>query len=87
MAAWQPSASLDRCGEREHQAAGASWLPEFVDFVRGIERDRAAVEAALMTEWSNEQTEARVLQRKAVRRQVCGRGGFALVLCRVVTAA
>ena len=80
--------------ERDHAAlapwlvaADASGLPEFVEFAKGIERDRAAVEAALTTEWSNGQTEARVLQLKAVRRQMRGRGSFALVRRRVVTAA
>ncbi len=80
--------------ERDHPApapwlvaADASGLPEFVEFATGIDRDRAAVEAALTTAWSTGQTEARVLQRKAVRRQLRGRGGVALVRCRVVTAA
>ena len=80
--------------ERDHAAlapwlaaADASALPEFVEFAKGIARDRAAVEAALTTAWSNGQTEARVLQLKAVRRQMRGRGGFALVRRRVVTAA
>ena len=68
-------------------AAHESGLPEFVEFAKGIERDHAAVEAALTMEWSNGQTEARVLQLKAVRRQMRGRGGFDLVRRRVVTAA
>ncbi len=67
--------------------AAASGLAEFVEFAKGIVRDRAAVEAALTTPWSNGQTEARVLQLKTVRRQMRGRGGFALVRRRVVTAA
>jgi len=44
------------------------------------------VNAALQYRWSNGQTEAQVLQLKAVRRQMRGRGGFALVRRRVVTA-
>jgi transposase len=65
-------------------AALASGLPEFGELARGIERDRAAVEAALRSEWSNGQTEAQVLQLKVVRRQMRGRGRFELVRRRVV---
>jgi len=67
--------------------AEARGLAEFVACARGIVRDRAAVEAALTTPWSNGQTAARVLQLQTVRRQMRGRGGFALVRRRVVTAA
>ena len=66
--------------------AEASGLAEFVEFAKGVARDRAAVEAALTTPWSNGQTEARVLQLKAVRRQMRGRGSLALVRRRVVAA-
>ncbi len=67
--------------------AATSGLADFVEFAKGIERDHAAVEAALTTPWSNGQTEARVLQLKAVRRQMRGRGSLALVRQRVVKAA
>jgi len=66
--------------------AEASGLADFVEFAKGVERDRAAVTAALTTPWNNGQTEARVLQLKAVRRQMRGRGGLALVRRRVVAA-
>jgi transposase len=68
-------------------AAEASGLVELEEFAKGLIRDRAAVEAALRYRWSNGQTEAQVLQLKAVRRQMRGRGGFALVRRRVVKAA
>lgn len=68
-------------------AAAGSGLPEFVEFAKGIARDRPAVDAALTTPWSNGQTEARVLQVKALRRQMRGRGGFALIRRCLVTAA
>jgi len=67
--------------------AATSGLDDFVEFAKGIARDRAAVEAALTMPWSNGQTEARVLQLKAVRRQMRGRGSLALVRQRVVKAA
>jgi len=79
--------------ERDHAAlaswratARASGLPEMVEFAKGIIRDQASVNAALEYQWSNGQTEAQVLQLKAVRRQMHGRGGFALVRRRVVQA-
>ena len=53
----------------------------------GLEGDRAAVAAALRLPYSNGQTEAQVLQLKAVRRQMRGRGGFELLRRRVVKSA
>ena len=49
--------------------------------------DLAAIEAALRHEWSNGRTEAHVLQLKAVRRQMRGRGGFELLRRRVIKVA
>jgi len=80
--------------ERDHgaldgwlAAAAASGLPELAEFAKGLVRDLSAVEAALQHEWSNGQTEAHVLQLKTLRRQMRGRGGFALVRRRMVKAA
>ena len=67
-------------------AVSASGLAELVEFAKGLVRDRAAVEAALQYHWSNGQTEAQVLQLKTLRRQMHGRGSFALVRRRVVKA-
>ncbi len=79
-------AYLHHMGERAPAVLTGQRLA--VEFRRLVcERDHAAVAAALTLEWSNGQTEARVLQLKAVRRQMRGRGGFALVRRRVVTAA
>jgi transposase len=68
-------------------AAQTSVVPEFGELAKGFGRDHAAVEAALQYEWSSGQVEAQVLQVKALRRQMRGRGGFALVRRRVVKAA
>ncbi|HEX2186647.1 MAG TPA: transposase [Chloroflexota bacterium] len=68
-------------------AAATSGVAELREFAAGIERDRAAVENALIYEWSNGQTEAQVLQLKGVRRQMRGRGGFELLRRRVVKVA
>jgi transposase len=67
-------------------AAEAGRRLEVVAFAHERIRDRAAVEAALQYRWSNGQTEAQVLQLKAVRRQMRDRGGCALVRRRVVQA-
>jgi transposase len=66
--------------------AEASGLADFVVFAKGVERGRAAVTAALTTLWNNGQTEDRVLQLQAVRRQMRGRGDLALVRRRMVAA-
>ncbi|MCC6630160.1 MAG: ISL3 family transposase [Chloroflexi bacterium] len=67
--------------------ATASGVAEFRELAAGIARDRVAIEAALRHEWSNGRTEAHVLQLKAVRRQMRGRGGFELLRRRVIKAA
>jgi transposase len=67
--------------------AKASGVPEFRELAAGMERDRPAIEAALRHEWSNGRTEAQVLQLKAVRRQMRGRGGFELLRRRVIKVA
>jgi Transposase/Helix-turn-helix len=67
--------------------ATASGVAEFRELAAGMARDRAAIEAALRHEWSNGRTEAQVLQLKAVRRQMRGRGGFELLRRRVIRVA
>jgi transposase len=67
--------------------AEACGVAEFRELAAGMARDRAAVEAALRHDWSNGRTEAQVLQLKAVRRQMRGRGGFELLRRRVVKRA
>lgn len=68
-------------------AAQTSAVPEFGELAKGFVRDHAAVEAALQYAWSSGQVEAQVLQVKALRRQMRGRGSFALVRRRVAKAA
>jgi transposase len=80
-------------GEREIAAlnawlddAGASALQPFRSLANGIDADRAAVEAALTTEWSNGPVEGHVHRLKLVKRRGYGRASFALLRRRVLAA-
>ncbi len=80
--------------QRDHEAlapwlgaASASDLVEFREFAAGIERDRAAVEAALTTPWSSGTTEGQVNRIKMVKRAMFGRANFDLLRKRVLRVA
>jgi transposase len=62
-------------------------LPELRGFVAGIRRDQAAVEAALVWEWSNGQTEGQINRLKALKRQMYGRAKLDLLRQRFLYAA
>lgn len=64
-----------------------SQLPELKAFARGLEQDRAAIEAALREEWSNGQTEGQVHRLKLLKRQMYGRAEFDLLRAKVLFAA
>jgi transposase len=68
-------------------AATASGLVEFQNLAIGIERDRAAVEAALQLAWSNGQTEGQITKLKLLKRQGYGRAGLPLLRARLLRAA
>ncbi len=95
LAAQRLTREFNRLVRERDQGALAPWLtaaqtsavPEFGELAKGFVRDHAAVEAALQYAWSSGQVEAQVLQVKALRRQMRGRGSFALVRRRVVKAA
>jgi len=65
----------------------SSRLPELKAFARGLEQDRAAIDAALREEWSNGQTEGQVHQLKLLKRQMYGRAKFDLLRAKVLFAA
>ena len=65
-------------------AARQSALRGFPD---SIERDRAAVEAALTLPWSTGPVEGRINKLKLVKRQMYGRANFDLLRQRVLSAA
>ncbi len=56
-------------------------------FANGIARDVAAVQAAIVTSWSNGQTEGQITKLKLVKRQMYGRGKLDLLEARLVGAA
>jgi transposase len=67
-------------------AAKTAALTEFKQFATGLERDKAAVLAALQLPWSNGQTEGQVNRLKLLKRQMYGRANFDLLRQRVLAA-
>jgi transposase len=65
----------------------SSQLPELKAFARGLEQDRAAIEAALREELSNGQTEGQVHRLKLLKRQLYWRAKFDLLRAKVLFAA
>jgi transposase len=57
-------------------SAQASSIPSIVQLAQGIQRDRAAIEAALSRPESNGQTEGKVNKLKEIKRQMYGRASF-----------
>ncbi len=66
------------------EEARGSGLAEFRGFAAGIERDRAAVAAALQMTWSNGQTEGQITKLKLLKRQAYGRAGLPLLRARLL---
>jgi transposase len=76
---------------RDH-AVFRPWLAaargsELGGFAQALERDGAAVEAALTLPWSTGPVEGRITQLKLIKRQMYGRAGFDLLRHRVLAAA
>jgi len=69
------------------ERADASSTPEVRSFATGIRRDRAAVDAALSSPWSNGQTEGQINRLKALKRQMYGRAKLDLLEKRFLYAA
>lgn len=65
-------------------AVKSSILPDLVSFVTGLERERAALEAAILEVWSNGRTEGHVNRLKLIKRQGYGQAGFELLRKRVL---
>jgi len=81
---------------REHDVDGLyTWLrraeesgiPEVRAIAQGLWRDRAAVEAAVATEWSNGPVEGQVNRLKTTKRAMYGRAKFDLLRHRMLHAA
>jgi transposase len=65
----------------------AAYRSELQSFARGIERDRDAVLAAILFQWSNGQVEGHVHRLKAIKRARYGRANFDLLRTRVLQRA
>ncbi len=59
-------------------------LPELQSFARGIEKDKAAVEAGLTWSINNGQVEGQVTKLKLIKRTMYGKAGFPLLRQRVL---
>jgi transposase len=55
-------------------------------FARGVTIDEAAVRAAIISPWSNGQTEGQITRLKLIKRQMYGRGKIDLLQARLVGA-
>ncbi len=66
------------------EKARASGIGELVWFANGVEQDRASVEKAFESEWSQGQVEGQVNRLKFLKRQMYGRANFDLLRARVV---
>ena len=59
----------------------------FAGFVGGLRRDLAAVRAGLSLSWSTGPVEGQICHLKTIKRSMCGRAGFDLLLHRVLEVA
>jgi transposase len=69
------------------EEARRSGLAEFREFAAGVERDRAAVEAALELAVSNGQTEGQITKLKLLKRAAYGRASLTLLRARLLRAS
>lgn len=65
---------------------GHCHIPELIRFKKGIERDKAPVQAALTLQYSNGVVEGHVHRLKLIKRQGYGRASFPLLRKRVLTS-
>lgn len=66
------------------EKARASGIGELIWFANGVEQDRAPVEKAFESQWSQGQTEGQVNRLKLIKRQMYGRANFDLLRARVI---
>jgi transposase len=69
------------------ERATRSKILEMKKFALGLERDRAAVAAALEYEWSNGPTEGHINRLKTLKREMYGRAKFDLLRIRTLAKA
>jgi transposase len=87
------AAAFQAMARKEAAPALGEWLgraekacPEVRRFAEGVRQDEAAVQEALSGPWSNGPVEGQVNRLKAIKRQMYGRAGLALLRARVVHA-
>ena len=66
------------------EKARASGIGEVIWFANGVEQDRAPVEKAFESEWSQGQTKGQVNRLKFLKRQMYGRANFDWLRARLV---
>jgi transposase len=64
----------------------AAKLSLVTSFANGVERDLAAVRNAIISPWSNGQTEGQITRLKLVKRQMYGRAKLDLLQARLIGA-
>lgn len=64
-----------------------SQVPELISFVKGLQRDEAAVRAGLSLKWSQGPVEGAITKLKLIKRSMYGRANFDLLRTRVLCAA
>ena len=69
------------------ERASQSRIPEMKSLAAGIERDRAAVVAALAYEWSNGTTEGQINRLKTLKRAMYGRAKFDMLRIKVLAGS
>lgn len=79
MISRKAEADLDPWIERARVSLVAS-------FANGVAKDIAAVRAAIVSRWSNGQTEGQITKLKLVKRQMYGRGKLDLLQARLIGA-
>jgi transposase len=68
------------------KAASESGILAMQNFAAGIQKDKAAITAAITLEWSNGQVEGQVNRLKLRKRQLYGRANFDLLRHYVLNA-
>ena len=81
-----------RCQEVAHldpwlAACACNGISALVSFGEGLQKDYAAVRAALELPWSSGQAEGQINRLKMLKRQMYGRASFGLLRSRVLRAA
>lgn len=69
------------------EAVKASCIPDLLTFAVSLERERAALEAAVSLPWSNGPVEGAVNRIKLLKRQGFGRASFSLLRKRILSSA